>query len=137
MALLNVNPEAEVSAGFEAVQPGPYRVRIKADGVVDRNTTESGKNDLEVTFEHVLTPAELVNTAGQPLKGQPGMLRDYIMLAADKQWKLRGLTEACGLPWEDYDPIADLPGREVDVIIKNEPYEGEMRNKIARYVVVQ
>ena len=128
--LIRVNPAAEVSTGFEAVKTGNYRMRIKQ--VTDRNPE---KNDLEVVLEHTLTAAELAGTAGLPLKGQPSGVYDYIMLAEDKQWKLRAITEAAGLPWGDYDPVIDLPGREVDVVLKTEPYEGELRNKVGRYVV--
>ena len=130
MALIKANPEAEISTGFEEVRPGTYRMRI--DTVEDRNPQ---KNDLKIRLVHTTPATELCGLTGEPLKGQPSSLFDYIMLASDKQWKLRTLTEAAGLPWTDYDPIADLPGKEVDVVIKLEPYEGEQRNKVARYVV--
>jgi len=130
MALLNVNPAAEVSASFESVKAGVYRVRVKE--VVDRNPE---KNDLKVSFEHLTPTSELVNPAGEALKGIPGALIDYVMLADDKQWKLRSLTEACGLAWQNYDPIVELPGCELDVTVKIEMYEGEPRNKVGRYVV--
>ncbi len=128
--LIKVNPAAEVSAGFEAVKATTYRMRIKE--VTDRNPD---KNDLEVKLEHTTPASELVGVAGLPLKGQAGQVFDYIMLAEDKQWKLRAITEAAGLPWGDYDPVIDLPGREVDVALKVEMYEGEARNKVGRYVV--
>lgn len=130
MGLINVNPEAEVSTGFEVVKATTYPVRIKE--VTDRNPE---KNDLKVVMEHITPASELVNPQGEPLKGQAGSLYDYVMLAADKQWKLRAITEAAGLEWSDYDPVVDLPGREVTVVVKTDPYEGELRNKVARYVV--
>lgn len=128
MGILRVNPDAEISVGFETIRPGTYRMRIVE--VVDRNPE---KNDLKITLEHV-NPGDCINLEGQPAKAV-GKLFDYVQLAADKQWKLRTLTEACGLPWSDFDPVADLPQREVDVQVKLEPYEGEQRNKVARYVV--
>jgi len=129
MALLNVNPNAEVKAGFETVKAGTYRVRIKE--VEDRNPE---KNGLQVTMEYS-DPTTLLGLTGEPLKGQAGSLFDYIMLAQDKQWKLRMITEACGLPWTNFDPVVDFPGRELDVVVKLEEYEGEQRNKVARYVI--
>jgi hypothetical protein len=39
------------------------------------------------------------------------------------------------MPWADYDPCVELIGKELDVVVKVEPYEGEDRNKVARYVV--
>lgn len=128
--LIKVNPQAEASANFETVKAGTYRMRVKA--IKDRNPE---KNDLEVQLEHTLTASELLGVSGAPLKGVPGTVFDYVMLAEDKQWKLRALTEAAGLPWGDFDPTIDLQGRELDVTLKVEMYEGEPRNKVGRYVV--
>jgi len=130
MARLTVNPDAEVSTGFEAVKPGTYRMKI--DSVKDRNPE---KNDLEVKLVHITPASELVNIAGEPLKGIPSSIFDYVQLVFEKQWKLRSLVEACGLPWGDLDPEVDLQGREVDVVIKLEEYQGEQRNKLGRYIV--
>ena len=130
MGRINVNPEAEVSTGFEAVKAGTYRMRIKE--VIDRNPE---KNDLRIVLEHTTPAVELYGISGEPLKGQPSSVFDYIMLDPAKQWKLRALTEAVGLPWEDYDPIVELTGREVDVILKLEEYNGEQNNKVNRYIV--
>jgi hypothetical protein len=132
MALINVNPAAEVKTGFEAVKPGTYRMRIKE--VIDRNPE---KNDLKVVLEFTSPVAELYGVDNQPLKGSAGSLFDYIMLDMEKQWKLRQFTEAVGLPWAAYDPIAELPGRELDVVVKTEVYEGETRNKVSRYVIAK
>ena len=130
MGVINVNPEAEVKTGFAPVKPGTYQVRIKE--VTDRNPE---KNDLKLVLEFVQPASELLGIDNVPLKGSAGSLFDYIMLDNDKQWKLRQLTEACGLPWSAYDPLVELPGRELFVIVKNELYEGEVKNKVNRYVV--
>ena len=130
MALINVNPDAEVKTGFATVKPATYPLRIKT--VEDRNPD---KNDLKITFEFVQPASELLGVDNLPLKGNPGSLFDYIMLDNDKQWKLRQLTEACGLPWVAYDPLVELPGRELLAIVKTEIYENEPKNKISRYVV--
>lgn len=130
MAMLNVNPEAEVKTGFSTVKPGTYVIRIKE--ITDRNPE---KNDLKVVFEFVQPAAELVGLDNLPLKGNAGSLFDYVMLDSDKQWKLRQLTEACGLPWQAFDPLLEFPGKEVSAVVKTEAYEGEIRNKISRYVV--
>ena len=134
MARLTVNQAAEVSTSFEAVRPGTYRMRIK--DVVDRNNLTPSKNDLKVTLEYV-DPTSLVGITGEALKGSAGNLFDYVMLDFEKQWKLRQVVEACGLPWGDLDPGTDLKGQECDVIVKTEAYEGEMRNKVNRYVVAK
>lgn len=131
MGIFKANPEAEVSVGFEVVRAGTYRMRIKT--VEDRNSL--GKNDLKICLEHTEPKESLVNSKGEALKGQAGGIFDYIMLAPDKQWKLRTLTEAVGMAWSDYDPLVELPGKEVEVVVKVEPYEGLDTNKVARYVI--
>lgn len=131
MGAFNANPQAEVSAGFEAVKAGTYRMRVKEC----KDRSSEGKQDYEVKLEHTLPKEELVGVEGSPLKGMPSTVYDYLMTAPDKQWKLRSITEAAGLPWQDYDPVTELIGRELDVVVKVEPYNGENRNKVARYVV--
>jgi len=129
MTLIKANPEAEVSQSFEAVKPGPYRMRIRA--VKNRNPE---KNDLEIELEHTIPVTELCGVGGDAIKGQPQRVFDYIMLAADKQWKLRALVESTGLPWGDVDD-SEFQGKEVDVTLKIEEYNGEQRNKAGRYIV--
>jgi hypothetical protein len=128
MGMIRVNPEAEVKAGFAPVKAGTYAMRIKE--ITDRNPE---KNDLKVVLEFVAPASELIGLDNEPLKGSAGSLFDYIMLDFDKQWKLRMITEAAGLPWGNFDPM-DLQGKELNVVVKLETYEGEQRNKVARYV---
>jgi hypothetical protein len=130
VSIINVNPSAEVKSGFAPVKPGTYRMRIKE--VTDRNPE---KNDLKVVMEFVQSASELYGIDNEPLKGSAGSLFDYVQLDMDKQWKLRMITEAAGLPWADYDAVIELQGKELDVVVKTELYEGEQRNKVARYVV--
>lgn len=129
MGIINVNPEAEVKAGFAPVKAGTYQMRIKE--VTNRNPE---KNDLKVVFEFVQPANELIGLDNEPLKGNAGSLFDYVMLDMDKQWKLRMLAEAAGMPWTNFDE-QDLVGRELLVTVKLELYEGEQRNKVARYVI--
>ena len=131
--IVNVNPNAEVSTGFSPVKAGTYPMRIV--DVVDRYS--DGKNDLKVTLEHITQADQLLGVDNAELKGQPARVFDYVMLDPEKQWKLRSITESAGLPWEDYDPVVDLKGKEVEVILKLETYEGNQSNKVNRYVVPQ
>lgn len=128
MALININPNAEVKTGFSAVKAGTYQVRIKE--VKNRNPE---KNDLEVIFEFTQPASELLDHAGQPITNNVGSLYDYIMLDSEKQWKLRQLVEACQMPWQNFDE-QDLVGKELTAVVKIEMYNGEPRNKISRYV---
>lgn len=130
MGIININPEAEVSTGFSPVKAGTYRMRIVE--IKDRNPE---KNDLEIKLAHTVPTTELLGLDGQPLQGTPSSVFDYIMLDHDKQWKFRTITEACGLPWQAYDPVIELLNREVDVTLKLDTYQGEQRNKVSRYVV--
>ena len=41
----------------------------------------------------------------------------------------------CIVEWADYDPVVDLPGRELDVVVRNETYEEVLRNRVGRYVI--
>jgi hypothetical protein len=139
MGVLRVNPEAEVSVGFPVLKPGVYRMRIKE--VEDRSADPSNpKDDYKVTLGFA-DVSQLVLNDGTPYLGTiegAGSLFDYVMQAQDKQWKLRTLTEACGLPWADYDPVVDLPGKEVDVKVKLEEYpkgSGDLKNKVDRYII--
>lgn len=136
MALLKVNPQAESKSDFPTFAPGTYRMRIKE--VQDRSiNAENPKPDYKVTLEFV-DLAQLVKIDGTPYNGGldgAGNLFDYVMQDAEKQWKLRQLTEAAGLPWADYDPCVELPGKEIDVKVKTEVYEGEQKNKVGRYVL--
>ena len=132
MAILRVNPDAEVSVGFPTFQAGTYSMRITK--VEDRNPA---KNDLKITLAYT-DPSQLIQLDGTAFTGNldaAGSLFDYVMLAEDKQWKLRTLTEAVGLPWGDYDPCVDLDGRDVVVQVKLEEYQGEQKNKVGRYVI--
>ena len=131
-AMLNVNPAAEVKTGFNPVKPGTYNMRIKE--VTDRNPE---KNDLKIVLEFVAPASELMGIDNEPLKGNAGSLFDYVMLDNEKQWKLRQLVEACGLEWQAFDPLVELPSRELSVVVKTELYEGEQKNKVARYVVAK
>lgn len=130
--MISVNPDAEIKTGFQPVKPGTYPMRIKE--VTDRNPE---KNDLKVVLEFVQPASELYGIDNEPLKGNAGSLFDYVGLSMDKQWKLRMITEAAGLPWVNYDAVVELPGKELNVVVKTELYEGEQRNKVARYVVAK
>lgn len=132
MGMFKVNPGAEAASDFPTFQPGTYRMRVKE--VKDR-TPE--KNDFKITLEYA-DQSQLVKLDGTQFTGNleaAGNLFDYVMQDPEKQWKLRQLTEAAGLPWTDYDPVVDLPGRELDVKIKTEVFEGEQKNKVGRYVL--
>lgn len=135
MGILQVNPAAEAGSDFPTFQPGVYRMRIVE--VTDRSI--EGKADYKVKLSFA-DQSQLVLLTGQAYAGSlegAGSLFDYVMQAPDKQWKLRQLTEACGLPWEAQDFTQSLVGREVDVKVKTEKYEGEDKNKVARYVAAK
>lgn len=139
MAVLNVNPKAESKSEFPVFAPGTYRMRIK--DVKDRSETpDEGKEpkpDYKLTLEYV-DPSQLVTIDGKPFTGSldgAGNLFDYVMQDPEKQWKLRQLADAAGLSWENQDFTQTLLGRELDVKVKTEIYEGEQKNKVGRYII--
>lgn len=139
MGMLKVNPQAEASTQFPTFQPGTYRMRVKEVRDREENPQEGKepKPDYMVSLEYV-DPSQLVLLDGTPYNGSldaTGTLFDYVMKDPEKQWKLRQITEAAGLPWEDYDPCVGLLGKELDVKVKTEVYEGEQRNKVSRYII--
>lgn len=132
MGVLKVNPAAESKSDFPTFQPGTYRMRIKS--CEDRSPE---KQDYKLTLEFA-NVTQLVKLDGSVYTGSAegaGSMFDYVQQDPEKQWKLRQLTEAAGLPWADYDPCVELVGKEVDVKLGTEEYQGEQKNKVKRYLL--
>lgn len=140
MQRLTANPNAEASSGFDVVRPSVYRMRIKEVLYEDSNgkpfVSEKRNTCWRVRFEYV-DKLGLINLQGQAAKN-PGTLTDngLVVDPPEGQGKIRGLVEACGRPWQDYDPW-ELHGWELDVKVGTEPWEGEQRNKIQRYMPIK
>jgi hypothetical protein len=130
MGKFTPNPAAEVSAGFEAVRPGEYRMRIKA--AVDR--ASEGKTDYKLTLEHILTKAELTNVDGEPMKGNAGGVFVYLPYDSERQGMLKGAVLAMGLSWDQGFDETEFIGREIPVVLKLDTYNGVVSNKVARFV---
>lgn len=130
---INVNPNVEASASFDVVKPGVYRMRVQR---VDNFTAQSGSECLKVWWEYV-DPSNVEKLSGG-FANNPGTLIDsgLVISPADKQGKLRGLVEALGKNWSDFD-TDELIGLECDVKVKVEEYNGEQRNSVARYLAPQ
>ena len=128
-----VDPSAEAQTGFEDVKPGTYPMRIveATEGVGQ----SSGEPNIKWRLEHVTSKDQLVNQGGKPLTGTPGGLFYYTNLTVGKQGMLRALVEAALGEWRSAESD-ELLGKEVQVVVKNENYNGELRNKVARIVKV-
>lgn len=133
MPQLNANPNAEVNLAFDVVKPGTYRMRVKE---ITEFTASSGNTCWRVRLEFT-DPSSLSKEDGTPVKNAGTLLDSSLVVSpAEKQGKLRGFVEACGLPWANLDSD-DLIGREVDCNIKIEEYQGEKKNSVGRYLKAQ
>lgn len=134
MPMFTPNPAAEANVGFDVVQPGTYRMRVKDIKPFD---SKSGNKCLKVQLEYV-DPSALSKEDGTP-SSNPGNLFDNGLVTepAEKQGRLRNFVEACGINWASAGNTDELIGREVDVKIKSEEYQGERSNKVVRYFKIQ
>ena len=131
MAKLNANPNVTASAAFDVVKPGVYKLRVRE--LNEFIAKESGNKCLQLEAEYVDISNIDKLDGGQATN--PGTIRDYglVMEPADKQGKLRGLVEACGMNWGDLD-TDELIGKEFEAKVGTEPYNGEPKNVIKRYL---
>lgn len=130
MPRVTVNPNAEVSQ-FNPVKAGTYRLKITGS---EQKQSQAGNDYIEWTLKFVDPADSLTGVDGQPLKGQPSNIRLRTMLSPELQWKLRGLVEAALGSWRDFDED-ELYGKEVEVSIKEEPFEGVIRNTAGRVII--
>lgn len=131
MVNFNPNPEAEANAAFDVVAPGTYKMRVAE--ITDFQSAK-GNSCLKIRLEYV-DPSSLLKIDGNPANN-PGNVFDngLIYEPADKQGRLRNFVEACGESWGDISDTDVLVGKEVDVKIKLDEYQGEQSNKVARYL---
>lgn len=137
MARLSPNLDVKVDEAFDVAAAGVYPMRIKEVLTSDANglpfTSEKGNTSWRVKFEFV-DPTAVTNIQGQPCK-KLGTIFDMglVISPSEKQGKLRGLVEACGMQWRELDS-EDLIGKEVKVKLDVGLYNGEPRNNVARYI---
>ena len=100
----------------------------------EQKTSQASNDYIEWTLKFVEPADSLTGVDGQPLKGQPSNIRLRTMLSPELQWKLRGLVEAALGEWRDFDE-SELYGKEVEVRINEEDYEGQIRNNAGRVII--
>ena len=130
MPRISVNPEAEVSQ-FNPVKAGVYKMRVTGS---EQKKSQAGNDYIEWQMKFVSSADELKGIDNQPLKGQPSNVRLRTMLSPELQWKLRALVESALGEWRDFDED-ELYGKEVEVKIEEEEYEGTIRNTAGRVLV--
>ena len=135
------NPSAEANLGFDVVQPGTYRMRVKSitdkkkDGAI--LMSEKGNKYYKAELEYV-DPTALLKIDGNPVKNAGSLFDNGLIYEPEEQQgRLRNFVEGCGVSWADSGDEQALVGREVDVRIKIDEYKGEQSNKVARYLVVK
>ena len=95
--------------------------------------TTAGNKGIKVRLVFA-EPSSVDTIKGLPAKNLGSIIDNSILTEpADKQGKLRGLVEAVGLPWSDFD-TEQLAGMEVLAKVDIEEYKGEQRNVVRRYV---
>lgn len=136
MPKVTVNPAAEASASFDVARPGAYRLRIEGTTnfpAVQEFTSKAGSSCLKVRFVYS-DPTSVCKEDGSPANLLGGIIDNSLVVSpAEKQGKLRGFVEACGLAWEDFD-TDDLTGKEVMAKVEVEEYQGTKKNVIKRYI---
>lgn len=126
------NLEAEANTSFDVVQPGVYDMRVAE---ISDFTSAAGNHCLKVRLEFI-DPTGCAKLDGTPASN-PGNVFDngLVISPADKQGRLRNFVEACGETWGNVTDTDTLVGKEVKVKLKTEEYQGELGNKVSRYVV--
>ncbi len=131
------NPNAEASASFDVVKPGIYKMRIEGSEnfpAISEFTSKEGNPCLKARFVFA-DRGSLSKLDGSPANNPGAVIDAGLSLLPEKQGKLRSLVEACGLSWGSFSGNTDeLLGKELDVKIKTDTYEGEIKNSIARYM---
>lgn len=130
---VGINPGVEANIAFDVVTPGTYRMRVQS---IEGFTASSGNECLRFRWEYV--DKSNLEKLGGGYAQNPGTLMDssLVISPADKQGKLRGLVEALGKSWADFD-TDDLIGLECDVRVGIEEYQGENKNTAKRYLAIQ
>jgi len=132
MPTFKPNPEAETNLAFDTISPGVYRVRIIE---VTEFQSKTGNTCWRVRLEH-LDPTACTKLDGS-IARNPGTLLDSSLVVSDpaKQGKLRSLVEACGKSWGQLTDSEELVGCELSVKVGTEEYNGELVNRVQRYLL--
>ena len=110
-----------VSSGFEKIEPGTYLARVEK---IEQRMSQANKPYLNWTF----------NIVGGQYDGRKAFY--MTSLAPNALWKLKDmLVNACGLDREDLKGSFDFDetefiGEEVALIVGEEEYQGEMRDRV-------
>jgi len=122
MPRINVNPDVEISGGFEIVKDGTYMMKI--DTVEEKEGQKAPYLKWKLSF--VQPKEELFGLDDQPIKGTPASLFVNTTLKAEAQFRLKELVLAAGGDWGDFD-TDDMLEKEVQVKLKTKLYEGDMQ----------
>ncbi len=136
MPKITVNPEAEASASFDVAKPGIYRLRIEGSQnfpAVQEFTAKSGNECLKIRLVYA-DPTAVMKENGEPAKLLGAIIDNSLVISPkEKQGKLRGFVEACGLAWTDFD-TDNLAGLELVAKVGIDEYQGEKKNVVERYL---
>jgi len=120
---VKVNPDTEVS-GFGYAEAGRYKLRVVGC------RSDQGPKAPYLNWEFEFADPNVKPTTG---KGKVGHVFEITTLKEDAQFALRGLVEAIGATWGDFD-TEELIGREFDAQVDVDQYQGVFKNVVKRYV---
>lgn len=120
MPKLNVEGGWDGISTSQVIEPGTYLASIDK---VEETTSQNGKPYWNVEF----------TIQEEPYVGRK--VWDIFMLNAEALWKLKRLAKAVGLDLSGRNDIDsdDLMNAECHVVIANEMYDGELRNRVKGY----
>ena len=111
---------ADVEPGkeFEQAKPGIYPAKI----IEAEPRLTDGKNDIHVIVE-ITDPADTYSR-----------LHSYVHLGEASRWKMRELTDACGLPAKGTLDTDKLISKNIRIKVGAGTYEGEYRAQLNRFL---
>lgn len=115
--------DVEAWKGGGLLPPGSYVVEITN---AEEKTSSGGNPQVEVELRAI----------GGPCDG--GTIRDWITLTAEAFGRVRQFLEAVKyeIPAGEFEmPTTALVGKQCKILIREEPYNGEMRSKVKAYEI--
>ena len=122
---IQVNPETD-SSGFGYVEPGQYTLRVVSC------VQKPGTKAPYLNWACELVDPNVPTVTG---KGKPGHIFVITTLSQENnaQFQLKRMSEALGLPWDDFD-TDEVAGLEFEAILGTREYEGTITNEVKKFI---
>ena len=122
---IQVNPETD-SSGFGYVEPGQYTLRVVSC------VQKDGPKAPYLNWACELIDPNVPTVTG---KGKPGHIFVITSLNQENnaQFQLRRMSEALGLPWEDFD-TDEVAGLEFEAILGTHEHNDTITNEVKKFI---